>query len=260
MTPLNCTEPIILKCCSRYFMNVLNVTVICQTDLHAHTQKCLYTKHAHVKENKWDGGTCKCCIGWLWICIQKENEGEKAKESQDFNCGFLWKLWQLLGRHSNPRWLLAAVTFLTEALSTSGLWGRTVTPSVSFNDRDLGAKYKSGLYQNWFIWTFAVHTVFLCLFQITGVCVVCVYLCRSSSRFSDVCVSLFLLLKGGCISTLLGSAPSFCCSERRHAAMTTAGVSSHWSGYSPPSPRRCGCSSSKVDNRFLDLTEKKKTF
>lgn len=90
---------------------------------------------------------------------------------------------------------------------------------------------------------------------------VCVYLCRSSSRFFDVCVSLLLLLKGGCVSTLSGSTPIFCCSERRHAAMTTAGVSSHWSGYSPPRPRRCGCSSSKVDNRFLDLTkrESKKT-
>lgn len=79
-------------------------------------------------------------------------------------------------------------------------------------------------------------------------------LCRSSSRFFDVCVSLILLLKGGCVSTLSGSALIFCCSERRHAAMTTAGVSSHWSGYSPPRPRRWGCSSSKVDNRFLDLT------
>lgn len=86
---------------------------------------------------------------------------------------------------------------------------------------------------------------------------VCVYLCRSSSRFFGVCVSLLLLLKDACISTRLGSTTSFCCSERRHAAMTTAGMSSHWSGYSPPRPRRCGCSSSKVDNRLLDLTERK---
>lgn len=67
-------------------------------------------------------------------------------------------------------------------------------------------------------------------------------------------MSLLLFLKGGCVSTRVGSTPSFCCSERRHAAITTAGVSSIWSGYSPPRPRRCGCSSSKVDNRFLDLT------
>lgn len=84
----------------------------------------------------------------------------------------------------------------------------------------------------------------------------CTHLCRSSSRCFDVCVSLLLFLKGGCVSTLLGSAPCFCCSERRHAAMTTAGVSSICSGYSPPRPRRCGGSSSKVDNRLLDLTAK----
>lgn len=84
----------------------------------------------------------------------------------------------------------------------------------------------------------------------------CTHLCRSSSRCFDVCVSLLLFLKGGCVSTLLGSTPCFCCSERRHAAMTTAGVSSICSGYSPPRPRRCGGSSSKVDNRLLDLTAK----
>ena len=86
------------------------------------------------------------------------------------------------------------------------------------------------------------------------VVVVCVYLCMSISRFFDVCVSLLLFLKGGCVSTLLGSTTSFCCSERRHAAMTTAGASSIWSGYSPPRPRTYGGSSSKVDNRLLDLT------
>lgn len=83
-----------------------------------------------------------------------------------------------------------------------------------------------------------------------------VHLCRSSTRF--FCVSLLLFLKGGCLSARFGSEPSFCCSERRHVAMTTAGASSHCSGYSPPRPRRCGCSSSKVDSKFLLFTENEK--
>ncbi|TNN50966.1 hypothetical protein EYF80_038839 [Liparis tanakae] len=82
------------------------------------------------------------------------------------------------------------------------------------------------------------------------------HLCSSSSRFLDVCVSFPAFLNGGCVSAAPGSSGAFCCSERRHAAMTTAVVSSHWSGYSPPRPRRCGCSSSKVDSRFLDFPER----